>query len=573
MKHVFQLFSDAGLTLSYAKSAIARSRIEYLGHIVDKNGISPRLSKVAAIADMKPPHNQRGIRRFLGAANFFKKHVQNFSGIARPLYDLTKKGIKYQWTDYANIAFDSIKTKLTTAPVLKHIEYDKRLVLSTDASKVAIGACLSQYDDHNDLKPVFYIGRALSKAEKNYTATQLELLAIVWSILELKYYLEFQSFDLVSDHMALKYLTTSKDLRKSQLERYILAIQHFKFTFHHEQGRRHLVPDMLSRLNYDFTRTAADTHLENFPDFPDINQVRLPQECRGIPDHQACHAPENEIDMLRDKALKAQQRRHNRYKDHLQPDDEQQAVQFHRRALNPMYKVPKPRPNAPLRWSTRQQQQPQPCYKCLVDIPHTACDCKPPHEVNVPTKPTTRVPTQPSKQPDTNRPRPQSPTTQPDQQPDQQATEDKPPNEPVETRKKKPDTTIDKHKRNKLQKERRRRTFELAKQQMDHMTPLENLQLPIPPDELSAKQMQDPYCHMIYQFLKKRILPTSDIQARRLLLRENDFLYIGDLLYHVFTPTGKYNSTAKVQIVLHIASGKQLYKCIMTHHWQVIKVP
>ena len=186
--------------------------------------------------------------------------------------------------------------------MLKHIEYGKRLVLSTDASTVAIGDCLSQYDYQNDLKPVFYIDRALSKAENNYSATQLELLAIVWSILEPKYYLEFQSFDLVSDHMALKYLPTSKDLRKSQLERYILAVQHFKFTFHHEKGRRHLVPDMLSGLNYDFTRTAADTHLENFPNFPDINQVRLPQECRGIPHHHAWRAPENEIDMLRDKA-------------------------------------------------------------------------------------------------------------------------------------------------------------------------------------------------------------------------------------------------------------------------------
>ena len=305
VQKVFEIFAKSGLTLSAKKSKCAQTEVEFLGHIINENGIRPKANKIESIRDAKVPTNKKMVRRYIGMCSFWRKFMQNFSGLARGLYDLTSGNSKsITWTEEAQKSFEGLKKKIVNAPELRHFDHDKRIVLSTDAGKTSVAACLSQMNDDGELKPVFYLGRSLSKSERNYTATQLELLAIVWALNELKYYLEFVKFDLVTDYKALQYLVNTRNQRKSQLERWTLVIRHYKFVLNHEMGRR-AKGRPINTENYDYQETKRRTNIDHLPTFNDINKVILPKDCRAIPDEEAIHAPEDEGRTLTEKSKNA----------------------------------------------------------------------------------------------------------------------------------------------------------------------------------------------------------------------------------------------------------------------------
>ncbi|GFW31974.1 retrovirus-related Pol polyprotein from transposon 297 [Trichonephila clavipes] len=144
LTQVFTLLRDAGLTLNKEKCHFARDKLKYLGLIISKEGIETDNKKIRAITEMKPPKNNREVSKFLGMTGWYQKFIPRYADICEPLYQLKKKGAKFNWSEEAQDSFDQIKRTLTEAPILQLPNFSEQFNLFTDASGVGIGAVLQQ---------------------------------------------------------------------------------------------------------------------------------------------------------------------------------------------------------------------------------------------------------------------------------------------------------------------------------------------------------------------------------------------------------------------------------------------
>ncbi|GFX07479.1 retrovirus-related Pol polyprotein from transposon 297 [Trichonephila clavipes] len=181
LNQVFTLLRDAGLTLNKEKCHFARDKLKYLGLIISKEGIETEYSKVKAIAEMKPPKNNKEVSKFLGMAGWYQKFVPHYADICEPLYRLKKKGAKFNWLTKAQDAFNKVKRAITEATVLPLPNFKEQFNLFTDASGVGIGAVLNK--NH---RPIAFASRTLNKAERNYTVAEREYLAVIWVLNKFK---------------------------------------------------------------------------------------------------------------------------------------------------------------------------------------------------------------------------------------------------------------------------------------------------------------------------------------------------------------------------------------------------
>ncbi|GFV62900.1 retrovirus-related Pol polyprotein from transposon 297 [Trichonephila clavipes] len=171
LNQVFTLLRDAGLTLNKDKCHFARDKLKYLGLIISMKGIETDNSKVKAIAETKPPKNNKAVSKFLGMAGWYQKFISHYADICEPLYRLKKKGAKFNWSTEALEAFNKVKRALTEAPVLQLSNFQEPFNLFTDASGVGIGAVLNQKH-----RPIAFVSRTRNKAERNYAVTECECL-------------------------------------------------------------------------------------------------------------------------------------------------------------------------------------------------------------------------------------------------------------------------------------------------------------------------------------------------------------------------------------------------------------
>lgn len=200
---VIQRLAEANLKLKPVKCKFACKKVEHLGHLITPFGLKPNPRLVSAVREFQTPNDVRELRRFLGLASYYRKFVPKFAKIAEPLHRLTCKEAEFVWSDDCQHAFDSLKQKLTQAPVLAYPSFDKDLVLETDASIKGIGAILSQQQDDGKLHPVAFASRALSQPE-NYSITELETLAVVWAISHFHSCLYGHRVTVYTDHSAVK---------------------------------------------------------------------------------------------------------------------------------------------------------------------------------------------------------------------------------------------------------------------------------------------------------------------------------------------------------------------------------
>ena len=257
LKEVLQRLRENNLKLQPDKCEFLRKEVIYLGHIISENGISPDPSKLTAIKDFPTPKKIKDIQSFIGLAGYYRKFIEDFSKIAKPLTKLTKKTEKFVWTTEQQNAFDTLKEKLMTAPVLKYPDFSQEFTVTTDASDYAIGAVLSQGKVGND-RPIAYASRVLSKAEQNYNTTEKELLAIVWAVKHFRPYVYGTKFKIVTDHKPLIWLFNVND-PGSRLIRWRLKLEEYDYEIIHKAGRANANADALSR---NVTREANDTEEE-----------------------------------------------------------------------------------------------------------------------------------------------------------------------------------------------------------------------------------------------------------------------------------------------------------------------
>ncbi|KAI2644034.1 Retrovirus-related Pol polyprotein from transposon 17.6 [Labeo rohita] len=248
LRRVLSELRRAGLTGNPRKCHLAFSEAKYLGFQVGRGLIRPQEKKVEAVHNAPRPQTKSQVRAFLGLAGYCRCFIPNFSSLAAPLTDLTRKGQpeKVCWTTPAEEAFTQIKTAVTSSPVLRAPDFSCPFLLQTDASDTGLGAVLSQIQEGEE-HPVIYISRKLSPTERRYVTVEKEDLAIKWAVLELRYYLLGCKFTLVTDHAPLQWMVHAKDTN-ARVTRWFLALQDFNFEVHHRAGAAHANADGLSRI-------------------------------------------------------------------------------------------------------------------------------------------------------------------------------------------------------------------------------------------------------------------------------------------------------------------------------------
>jgi hypothetical protein len=171
IKIIFDALRKAILKIKLKKCYFCFPNIQFLGHIVGRNGISVDPSKVEKIKDFPRPNDIKDVRAALGLFSYYRKFVKDFSKIAAPITALLKKETPFQWSDKQQNAFDFLKECLMKAPILQYPNFEKPFILFIDASGTGLGAVLSQRDEENRERVIAYASRSLNKAERNYGIT------------------------------------------------------------------------------------------------------------------------------------------------------------------------------------------------------------------------------------------------------------------------------------------------------------------------------------------------------------------------------------------------------------------
>lgn len=248
LRQVMETLRMANLKIKPTKCHFCLPNIHFLGHVVGRDGIKPDPEKIEKVKNYPIPRNLTELRAALGLLSYYRKFIKDFSKIARPMLTLLKKDTPYEWTNKQQNAFDRLKQMLIQAPILTYPDFNKPFIIYTDASGIGLGAVLSQKGEDKKEYVIAYASRSLNPAEKNYTITDQECLAIVWAIKHFQHYLGMKPFEIVTDHSALKWLQTCK-IPKGRRARWIMELQQYDFTIRHRPGKTNTNADALSRIN------------------------------------------------------------------------------------------------------------------------------------------------------------------------------------------------------------------------------------------------------------------------------------------------------------------------------------
>ena len=247
LQQVFDRLEQAGLKLKLSKCRFAVSKVKYLGHILSPEGISPNPEKVDVIKNYPTPKNVKQVRQFLGLCNYYRRFQKDYSQIAKPLQNLTKKDSEWVWSPACQRAFETLRNNLVTAPMLKYADMEKPFILTTDASSVALGYVLSQVDDEGVERVIEFAGRALRNSELNYSVTDKEGLGVVEGFNHFHSYLYGNFTTVITDHSALTYIQNNTKIT-GRVARWAILLQNYDYEIIHRPGAENTNADAISRL-------------------------------------------------------------------------------------------------------------------------------------------------------------------------------------------------------------------------------------------------------------------------------------------------------------------------------------
>nr|GFA72428.1 reverse transcriptase domain-containing protein [Tanacetum cinerariifolium] len=237
---------DTNLVLNWEKCHFMCKEGIVLGHKISKSGIEVDRAKVDVIAKLPHPTTVKGVRSFLSHAGFYRRFIQDFFKITRPMTHLLEKETPFVFSKECVDAFDTFKKKLTEAPILVVPDWNLPFELMCDASNFAIGVVLGQRKMKH-FQPIHYASKTMTEAQIYYTTTEKEMLAVVYAFEKFRPYLVLSKSIVYTDHSALKYLLNKQDA-KPRLLRWVLLLQEFDITIWDKKGSENLAADHLSRL-------------------------------------------------------------------------------------------------------------------------------------------------------------------------------------------------------------------------------------------------------------------------------------------------------------------------------------
>ncbi|GJS78640.1 putative reverse transcriptase domain-containing protein [Tanacetum coccineum] len=241
LKQILELLKKEELYAKFSKCEFWIPKVQFLGHVIDSEGIHVDPAKIESIKDWTSPKSPTEIRQFLGLAGYYRRFIEGFSKIAKPMTKLTQKKVKFEWGDKQEAAFQLLKQKLCSAPILALPEGSEDFIAYCDASKKGLGAVLMQRE-----KVISYASRQLKIHEKNYTTHDLELGAVVFALKIWRHYLYGTKCTVFTDHKSLQHILDQKELNMRQ-RRWLELLSDYDCDIRYHPGKANVVADALSR--------------------------------------------------------------------------------------------------------------------------------------------------------------------------------------------------------------------------------------------------------------------------------------------------------------------------------------
>ena len=252
LNRVFGQLERHGLKVRKDKTALMADEVIYLGHRINKNGVSPVKSKVDDLIKTPEPRDLKQLIAFLGAVGYYRRYLPDLSTIIAPLDKLRGAKVAWRWTEVEQSAFCKLKALLSSEHVVACYNPKLPVKVESDASAVGLGAVISHIFPDGSEKPIEYASRKLSESECRYSQIDKEALGIIWAVRRFHYYLYGREFDLVTDHMPLTHIFNRNkgisEMSSNRLSRYALILMNYNYKIRYRNTRDHANCDMLSRL-------------------------------------------------------------------------------------------------------------------------------------------------------------------------------------------------------------------------------------------------------------------------------------------------------------------------------------
>jgi hypothetical protein len=266
LRQVLGRLRGEGYKCHPSKMRVGFPNVEYLGHLVMPSGTAPMGIKVEAIVKMLPPSDVSELRAVLGTANYYRKFVKDYSIIAAPLNNLVRQDVAWDWSEACQQAFDTIKERLTQAPILRRPDCSREFEFEfhTDWSGVGLGAVLIQRDNNKREYVIAYASRSNNRTERNYSSYPGKCLAAVWGVSHFRVYLYGSRFVLLTDHEPSKWLTKNEKLT-SMHARWAHILLEYDFEVKHRLGVKSGDADGLSRNPLHDQTDLTDARMDHDP--------------------------------------------------------------------------------------------------------------------------------------------------------------------------------------------------------------------------------------------------------------------------------------------------------------------
>ncbi|XP_047988541.1 uncharacterized protein K02A2.6-like [Leguminivora glycinivorella] len=251
LQRILQILKEAGLRVNKEKCKFGKASVEFLGHMIDANGLHPCGDKIKAIMETPAPRNVKELQAFLGLLNFYDRFLAQKATVAEPLYKLLLKGAKWVWSPNCQQAFSLLKRMLTAGDTLVHYDLKKPVVITCDASQYGLGAVLEHRMEDGSLRPIMFASRTMSSHERNYSQIDKEAAAIIFAVQKFYAYIFGRKVVIQTDHKPLLGIFDPKkpipNVISPRMLRWALLLNSYDYELKYVEGKKIGNADALSR--------------------------------------------------------------------------------------------------------------------------------------------------------------------------------------------------------------------------------------------------------------------------------------------------------------------------------------